>query len=351
MKPSELSRIVDRALGRLDRHEAMLDAPESGADLDELGASLATEECDAALALDPYWPKWDAPWWRLTLLFEAGRLDLAPAGYAARFLAAVSGNCIPHFPLVEAEIPPGIDTCRNICCFCALGTALRIGAGAGLEPFVPLPWAADWPRRYQLPDGGFNCEEGAYTASRKSSFLSTLPMLEAWLETGGPGGATSSGEKRAAGSPAIAFLAAGAAYLVEHRLVRSTQGALVDAGWFDAVFPRFYFYDALRGLSFLARHAVATGTQLPVEALAESVAELERRCDAEGFVLVGREHLRLNRTIAPGPDGNWTGRAVGPLLPALERLSRPGTRSLPLTREWRATLRALRTGALLLRQA
>lgn len=27
---------------------------------------------------------------------------------------------------------------------------------------------------------------------------------------------------------------------------------------------------------------------------------------------------------------------------ALERLSRPGTRSLPLTREWRAALRGLR---------
>lgn len=341
MTPSELSRLIDHALGRLVRHEAVLDAPESGADLDDLGASLASEACGAALVLDPYWPKWDAPWWRLTLLFEAGRLDLAPPGYAARFLDAVNGHYIPSFPLVESEISPGIDTCRNICCFCALGTALRIGAGAGLDPFSSLPWAAGWLTRYQLLDGGFNCEEGAYTGSHKSSFLSTLPMLEAWLETGGPGGVASPGEA----------LAAGARYLVDHKLVRSTQGDLVDASWFDAVFPRFYFYDALRGLSFLVRHSVAAGAEVPIGAVAESVAEIARRCDAEGFLLVGRECLRACGTIDQGPDGKWAGRKVSPLLPALERLSMPGKRSLPLTREWRAALRGLqamaRRGALI----
>jgi hypothetical protein len=277
------------------------------------------------------------------LLFEAGRLDLAPAGYAARFLDALSACYIPRFPLVESELPPGIDATRNICCFCALGTALRIGCAAGLDPFARLPWAGDWPSRYQLPDGGFNCEEGAYTASRKSSLLSTLPMLEAWLETGGPGQPSASGVQQPAGPAALAPLAAGAEYLVRHRLVRSTRGELLDAAWFEVVFPRFYFYDALRGLTFLARHAVATGAEVPAAAVLESLTELERRCDDEGFVRVGREHLRQSRTIAPGADGRWTGRAVDPLLPALERLSRPGARSLPLTREWRATLRALRT--------
>ena len=47
---------------------------------------LASAAALASLARDPYWPKWDSPWWHMALLHELGLSPMIPAAMARTFL-------------------------------------------------------------------------------------------------------------------------------------------------------------------------------------------------------------------------------------------------------------------------
>lgn len=96
----------------------------------------------------------------------------------------LAGHYLPFFPLLESELPAGIDPYRQILCHCALGTAMQILQAGGRDPWQDWPWLGEWLSRYQLPDGGYNCDEAVYTQSQRSSLVSTLPVLEALLQNG-----------------------------------------------------------------------------------------------------------------------------------------------------------------------
>jgi hypothetical protein len=288
---------------------------------------LSSLAAATSLATDPYWPKWDSPWWHLTLLYEMGRAAEIPGTVIRNFLATFRRHYLDFFPFTEAEIPPGKDPIRHIACHCALGTVFKIAAACGLDPDEELPWARAWFLKYQLPDGGWNCDEAVYLKDHpKSSIVSTLPVLEAILE----------GTRRPFTAAETALLEAGAAYLLEHRLFRRKTAPhdLINPAWLQLCFPRFYDYDHLRGLAFLARlQARVAGDGLPgfrfsqtPEHIAEAVELLQSAIDPQtGHPQLGRQAWAGAKTRAPQGDGTWTSGNPATSFPLLEMVSLPHT--------------------------
>ena len=127
----------------------------------------------------------------------------------------------------------------------------------------------------QLPDGGWNCE--AANGSTRSSFNTTICVLEALLEYGLAGGSSAEvTEARLRGQE----------YLLERRLLRRrTTGEVVDPAWTRFSFPTWWHYDVLRGLEYL-RRAGAT----PDERVAEAMELVESKRDGDGRWMLENQH-------------------------------------------------------------
>lgn len=79
-------------------------------------AYLASAAALASIERDPYWPKWDSPWWHMMLLHEMGLTDRIPAAAIATMTSVMKNHYLPVFPLHIEEIPAGVDPYRNILC-------------------------------------------------------------------------------------------------------------------------------------------------------------------------------------------------------------------------------------------
>ncbi|TBR19769.1 hypothetical protein EPO15_13950 [bacterium] len=288
-------------------------------------AYLGTPEALKSLERDPYWPKWDSPWWHMTLLWELGLARRIPKTAAQAMVKAVD-KYPKFFPKTLAELPPGADPHRDIACHCALGTMFQVLTACGLDVDRELPWVRPWFLKYQLPDGGLNCDEAAYTKPvPKSSPLSTLPPLEAVLFC-----------TRRAFTPAEeAFLDRGADYLLAHRLVRAASGAgqVIDEAWLKLTFPRYYDYDLLRGLRYLAAWSKARGKTVPGSAVRESLDALASRYP-DGALLVERAGWSLARTLTVTPDGVWGKADHAADFPLLAAAGRVGAPAPALAAHW-----------------
>jgi hypothetical protein len=100
----------------------------------------------------------------------------------------------------------------------------------------------------QLADGGWNCE--AANGSTRSSFNTTICVLEALLEYErmGGGGSVAAGRRR------------GEEYLLERRLLRrKSTGERIEhdrkggSSWARFAFPTWWHYDVLRALEYFRR--------------------------------------------------------------------------------------------------
>lgn len=296
-----------------------------GADVGETLDLLASPAARASLEADPYWPKWDSPWWRLLILFETRQLVRAPRPLLLAFAQAIGRHYLPVFPVKLEEIPPGKDPQRDILCFCALGSAVKILHAVGIDPFVHAPWARSWYTRYQLPDGGWNCDEQVYTRpAPRSSVVSTLPMLESLLD-----------RLESLAPDEVAALDRGAALLLDRRVVfaRREPTRVADEAWLRPLFPRFYEYDLLRGLAFLVRWSERRRLPLPWARVREVVAKVEGLV-VEGKLAPGRRIQDGPRTIRRDASGAWVKGPAG-LFPLLESVSAVGAASPWLTAEWR----------------
>jgi hypothetical protein len=228
------------------------------------------------------------------------------------------------FPIREEELPPGCDPHRDILCHCAAGTMMQVLYASGVDLDVRLPWLRPWLRQYQLPDGGLNCDEGAYVTSFKSSMVSTLPPLEAALRC--TRGTLSADDVR--------FLDKGAAYLIAHRLVRRAHGdgGVIDPAWQEPCFPRFYHYDLLRGLSFLAEWAETLGRTIPDQAISEALSRFRRERAKFGGIRIGRRAAATaSRTLVQSAEGRWVIVDESRTFPLLDEVSHPGDVSPELT--------------------
>lgn len=64
----------------------------------DLGTALETDESLNSIKLDPYWPKWDSPWWKAVLLLECGQAELIPRRFIDTLIAAVDAHYLHTFP-------------------------------------------------------------------------------------------------------------------------------------------------------------------------------------------------------------------------------------------------------------
>jgi hypothetical protein len=206
----------------------------------------------------------------------------------------------------------------------------RVLTGCGVEIDQPLPWIAAWFERYQLADGGYNCDETAYLVAEEcpSSMVGTIAPLEAMTQR-----------------PHSATCDRAAALVLGRALVHGSptrhNAAERDAAsrWGELCFPRFYFYDVLRGLAAVVAWALAHRRPLPLVAVAPTVAALAARFP-DGVVGVERVAFADKSTWTfEAPEG-WVRRAAT-RWPLLDLVSQPGAPSPALTRQWRTTRRGL----------
>jgi len=285
-------------------------------------AYLASAKARESLARDPYWPKWDAPWWHLTLLHELGRADAIPPEAAEAALAAIEAKYPRWFPNPREPLPPGKDYHRDTLCHCALGNVMQALEAAGVDLDARAPWMRAWLLRYQLPDGGLNCDEKAYEKGSASSIQSTLPALEAVISAPRP--LTPAEEE---------FVDRGARYLIDRRVCcRKSDGRVMNEDFLKVCFPRFYDYDVLRGLSFLAAWSRARRRFVPRDAVTGAMSALAARFP-DGQVRVERPGLADEDSLNPAAGGAWE-RGPASTFPLLESARRVGRVCEPLTRRW-----------------
>ncbi|MDD5090542.1 MAG: hypothetical protein PHQ23_06455 [Candidatus Wallbacteria bacterium] len=327
-----IRRIIETNMRRAKTTLAGMDFPGiDSPDAVRMVIELEGSDTSAAFELDPYWPKWTAPWWKVVILDEMGLGECLNDAVLSKLEESLNNHYINFFPLQASEIPTGCDPYRHILCHCALGTAFRILAKRNRSPWKKALWTREWLTRYRLPDGGYNCDEQAYSReSPHSSFLSTLPPLEAMLEI--HGGLT--GDE-------VAALAGGADYLISRKLCRSISkgGKIIDSNWLEPVFPRYYDYDILRGLSFLSRWALKTCSRLPLDAIEESVTVLAGRLDA-----LGRMPVRKNAWAGTGTlyyqDDLWRNGGEAEMFSLMQKCLMTSP-SPWLTSEWYETVAML----------
>jgi hypothetical protein len=121
----------------------------------------------------------------------------------------------------------------------------------------------------QLPDGGWNCE--AENGSTRSSFNTTICVLEALLEYELAGGSERITEVREA-------RLRGQEYLLERRLLRRlSTGEVIDPAFTRFSFPTWWHYDVLRALEYLRRADVR-----PDERVGEAIELVESNRDGDG---------------------------------------------------------------------
>src|SRR5262249_33454521 len=187
---------------------------------------------------------WDSTMHVLSLLWEMG---LDPAGDEARRAAGLVCDrvtwqgCGPeetqHNPFFAGAVEP-----------CIHGQVAAPGGYFGQD----VRGLIDRLLGEQLADGGWNCE--AEDGSTRSSFNTTICVLEALLEYERAGGASAAvTEARLRGQE----------YLLERRLFhRRSTGEVIErdrkggAAWTRFAFPTWWHYDVLRGLEYLRRAGV-----------------------------------------------------------------------------------------------
>lgn len=289
-------------------------------------AYLGSEKAFDSLKRDPYWPKWDSPWWHMTLLWELGRADAIPADMAEAMLDALNTKFVRFFPSEREPLPAGKDPARDAACHCALGNMYQTLAARGVDVDRRAPWIRSWFLHYQLPDGGLNCDEKAYAKGKQgaSSIQSTLPALEAVLAKGGP--LTQTEEH---------FVDAGAEYLLERRLAfRKSDGQLMDAGFLDIGFPRFYDYDVLRGLSFIAEWSRLRRKMVPRRAVSWIFDSLDERFP-DARVRVEKEGIvPTEGTFVRDEAGKWERIPKASTFPLLDAVRKIGSPNDALTAQW-----------------
>lgn len=296
-------------------------------EIDQSVQFLASDEALKIVGEDPYWPKWDGPWWQMLLLHEIGETKRIPERMIERFVERMDQYPVKIFPIHEHELPAGVDPFRGTMCHCQLGTVYQVLAEWGVDVDRELPWMRPWFLRYQMSDGGMNCDNSAYLVKDEvpSSMVGLISCFEAVLKYT-PRAWTPEEEK---------FLEKGAKFLIERelRLGSSTKHNASEResakDWVKLCFPRFYFYDVLRGLSALMLWREKTGGDVPAAAIREVVSLLEAKF-TDGQLRVERVAFDKVNTLSPSASGEWVrGPAAG--FPLLERVSAVGTVSPWLT--------------------
>lgn len=324
-----------------DLRAALSGIPDA-APTDDLGAEiadsvryLASGAALESLAIDTYWPKWNSPWWHMVLLHELGEARRIPERTVAALVDGLNALPIKIFP-IRPEDAPGANRARDSSCHCALGNVDQLLGACGVDVDAALPWIRPWYPRYQMADGGMSCDETAYLVDGEcpSSVTSTIAPFEAVL------GAPPSSERKAFLDRAAAFFVARELRLGSPTVHNAGERAVAPIRMAPC-FPRFYFYDVLRGLAALVRWAGSSGGEIPLRAVAVVVEHLVRSFP-DGVVRLQRQATaRCPTTWRQRPGGDEWARGPTDSFPLLEAASALGRPSAAATRQWAETRRGL----------
>jgi hypothetical protein len=172
-------------------------------------------------------PEWTSTTHTLLLLRYMG---LDPMSMQARHAIALVTDNAKWEHAGQAFFSGEVEPCIN-------GKAVAIGSYFGQD----VKGVVDRLLSEQLSDGGWNCE--AENGSTRSSFHSTIDVLEGLLEHERAVGATSG---------LTAARRKGEAYLLDrHMFRRLSTGEVVNSEWLLFSFPPRWYYDVLRGLDYL----------------------------------------------------------------------------------------------------
>jgi hypothetical protein len=273
-----------------------------------------------SIEANPYWPKWNSPWWHMSVLFEMGLADRIPKASAQKMLEVLRDTPLDYF--FESEAPASRTEKHEAPCPCMLGNMYQILAATGLEVDIAFPWMRAWFLRYQMKDGGLSCDEHAYRAdANASSMVGTIACLEAILSAKN---LTPEEEQ---------FLDRGAKCLLDRELrfgsssEHNADERNDEADWLRPCFPRFYFYDVLRGLSFVLKWAELRNQPLSFSLVKSVVDHLESRFP-DG-------QIRIERQSYDGVTSRSAqGRIPASHFPLMDEVSRIGEVSPFLTQAW-----------------
>jgi hypothetical protein len=302
---------------------------------------LSSEEALRSIEANPYWPKWDSPWWHMVTSFELGAAATIPQAAVRTMVNALNALPIKIFPVRPEDLPAGSDL-RQTPCHCQLGSMAQVLAACGVDTERELPWISAWLLRYQMADGGLSCDSAAYRVEGEcpSSMVGTISPLEAML-IGLPPSAGGDGT-----TPERArFVDTAASFLIERRLMLGSRTHFNAAErereplWLQPCFPRLYFYDVLRGASALTRWAELREGTIPLGAVEPVVTHL-LEAFPDGVVRVQRRSFEGVGTRVRDASGTWT-RGPASSFPLLEATSRVGNVSPSLTRQWLETRQRL----------
>ncbi|HAE41262.1 MAG TPA: hypothetical protein DCG57_21915 [Candidatus Riflebacteria bacterium] len=258
-------------------------------ELSEVGALIHSEKALLMIERDVYWPKWDSPWWYILLLEETGRLAEVPVEAFKELLTCADRQYLKVFPVREEDVDGPVNGHTEVMCFCFFGALLKVASKLDFDVFAHLPWAKTWLSRYQLPDGGYNCDESAYTGSGKSSLVSSTVMLEGMIEYAR---FTKDIETFAPNMQKIV------SYLLKHQVYMSTAGKEIpDTDWDKIIFPRFYEFDFSRGLEAIFDFLLLTGKKVRGVAVERALALLRKKTDA-GLAHSEKQWLSDEKTVS-----------------------------------------------------
>jgi len=287
----------------------------------------------ASLEQDPYWPKWDSPWWHMLTLHEMGETKSIPPQAVEAMIASLSRIPLKIFPILPGDMPEGLNLTRHTSCHCAVGCMYQILHAYGVDVDARLPWMRPWFLRYQMADGGLTCDNGAYLVQHEcpSSMVGTIAPFEAVLLC----------TDRPYTPQEIDFLDRAAQFLIDRQLMKGShtvtnaEERLDEPKWLKPCLPRFYLYDVIRGLMALLRWAEIRQKLIPRDAIAPVMDYLsdhfpdgQIRLERLSYAGVGS----LNRD-----GGDWK-RGEAALFPLLEEVSQVGHVSPVLTRDWQWAL-------------
>lgn len=297
---------------------------------------LNSPEALRSIEQDPYWPKWNSSWWHMVLLHEMGRPDLIPRKAAEALLLAMSKK----YPAIylEKDFPAGTDPFRDVSCFCAMGTMRLVMESLGLPFHGHLPWVRDWIIQYALPDGGLNCHPHYFAHPEPaSSMVATVSVLESIIFS-----------KLQPNSAEMRFVEKGIENLLTRELRLAYPGHHSnleekedESDWLKLSFPRFYFYDILRGLNVVTAYSQRFKKTIPQDKI-RWVQEYLHTKFPDGNLRIGRQAWKPVRTLKQNDSGEWNFPFPSEPFSLLEKVSRLGDISPALSRQWARIFESIR---------
>ncbi len=362
--PGEVLHYLDEHIQPLRAAVSELSEQREIRAVDSSVSYLDSAEAAGAAAKDPYWPKWHSPWWHALLLDELGLATRIPVTFVEQYAEVIDKHYLHFFPLKEEEIPRGFDPALNVACHCYLGSVYRVfyntklfdadlklldgrilSGKTAVARTIPsdsfdaspdheraLSWVRPWFIRYKMQHGGLNCDESNYLHDEpSSSVLSTMPALEALVAF----------DTNLLTEEELLFLDQGVEYLLERKMFRSKRtNEVIDQKWLQPAFPRFYFYDVLRGLTLVTKWALKRSRKISRDAISEALEHLATHVTAAGFV-PKQSNVKEYKTLILTEGGHERGHPAKSF-DLLDAVDRPGEPSLALTQEYLGLLLRLK---------